>query len=164
MVKEERRLSVDNQPYARAMERLRELAYDNFVNQHSIIGSMEDLDHATLADVQAFFRTYYAPNNAVLVVAGDYDPDEARAWIEHYFADIPSQSPPSPVDASEPDREERREVFSTRWRACPPLRSHGKSAARHAGERRAANRGRPADRRTRLTPVSAAGETGTDSD
>jgi zinc protease len=111
VVKEERRLSVDNQPYARAMERLREIAYDNFANQHSIIGSMEDLDNATLEDVQAFFRTYYAPNNAILVVAGDYDPDEARRWIERYFADIPPQSPPPPVDVSEPDREERREVF-----------------------------------------------------
>ena len=54
VVKEERRLSVDNQPYARAMERLREIAYDNFANQHSIIGSMEDLDNSTLEDVQAF--------------------------------------------------------------------------------------------------------------
>lgn len=111
VVKEERRLSVDNQPYARAMELLRELAYDNFANQHSIIGSMEDLDRATLEDVQAFFRTYYAPNNAVLVVAGDYDPAEARAWIERYFGDIPLQAPPPSVEVSEPDREERREVF-----------------------------------------------------
>ncbi|MCS7209730.1 MAG: insulinase family protein [Fimbriimonadales bacterium] len=111
VVKEERRLSVDNQPYARAMERLREIAYDNFANQHSVIGSMEDLDNATLADVQAFFRTYYAPNNAILVVTGDYDAATARDWIEQYFADIPSQPAPPAVDVSEPDRDERREVF-----------------------------------------------------
>ncbi|GIV08803.1 MAG: peptidase M16 [Fimbriimonadales bacterium] len=111
VVKEERRLSVDNQPYARAMERLREIAYDNFANQHSIIGSMEDLDNATLDDVQAFFRTYYAPNNAILVVAGDYDESTAREWITRYFADIPSQPAPPRADVSEPDREQRREVF-----------------------------------------------------
>ncbi|GIV11039.1 MAG: zinc protease [Fimbriimonadales bacterium] len=111
VVKEERRLSVDNQPYARAMERLREIAYDNFANQHSIIGSMEDLDNATLDDVQAFFRTYYAPNNAILVVAGDYDEATVREWIERYFVEIPSQPAPPAVDVSEPDRPERREVF-----------------------------------------------------
>lgn len=111
VVKEERRLSVDNQPYARAMERLREIAYDNFANQHSIIGSMDDLDNATLEDVQEFFRTYYAPNNAILVVAGNYDASAVREWIEGYFAEIPSQPAPPAVDVSEPDREERREVF-----------------------------------------------------
>ncbi|MFQ3610624.1 MAG: pitrilysin family protein [Fimbriimonadales bacterium] len=111
VVKEERRLSVDNQPYARAMERLREIAYDNFANQHSIIGSMEDLDNATLEDVQAFFRTYYAPNNAVLVIAGDYDPRRALPEVRRLFADIPAQPAPEPVDLTEPDRDERREQF-----------------------------------------------------
>ncbi|MFN3689903.1 MAG: M16 family metallopeptidase [Fimbriimonadales bacterium] len=121
VVKEERRLSVDNQPYARALEHLREIAYDNFANQHSIIGSMEDLDNASLEDVQAFFRTYYAPNNAVLVVAGDYEEATARAWIERYFADIPSQPAPPPVDVSEPDREERRAVFHDPLASVPAV-------------------------------------------
>ncbi|MCS7273752.1 MAG: insulinase family protein [Fimbriimonadales bacterium] len=121
VVKEERRLSIDNQPYARALERLREIAYDNFANQHSVIGSMEDLDNATLEDVQAFFRTYYAPNNAVLVIAGDYEADTARAWIERYFADIPPQPAPPTVDVSEPDREERREVFVDTLASVPAL-------------------------------------------
>ncbi|MFN7162807.1 MAG: M16 family metallopeptidase, partial [Fimbriimonadales bacterium] len=121
VVKEERRLSVDNQPYARALERLREIAYDNFANQHSIIGSMDDLDNATLADVQAFFRTYYAPNNAILAVAGDYDEATAREWIERYFADIPSQPAPPAVDVSEPEREERREVFHDALASVPAV-------------------------------------------
>ncbi|MFN7016066.1 MAG: M16 family metallopeptidase [Fimbriimonadales bacterium] len=121
VVKEERRLSVDNQPYARALERLREIAYDNFANQHSIIGTMEDLDNASLADVQAFFRTYYAPNNAILVVAGDYEGATAREWIERYFADIPSQPAPPPVDVSEPDRQERREVFHDSLASVPAV-------------------------------------------
>ncbi len=121
VVKEERRLSVDNQPYARALERLREIAYDNFANQHSIIGSMDDLDNATLSDVQAFFRTYYAPNNAILAVAGDYDEATAREWIERYFADIPSQPAPPAVDVSEPEREERREVFHDALASVPAV-------------------------------------------
>ncbi|MFN4032292.1 MAG: M16 family metallopeptidase [Fimbriimonadales bacterium] len=121
VVKEERRLSIDNQPYARALERLREIAYDNFANQHSIIGSMDDLDNATLSDVQAFFRAYYAPNNAILAVAGDYDEATAREWIEQYFADIPAQPAPPAVDVSEPEREERREAFHDALASVPAV-------------------------------------------
>ncbi|GBC93522.1 putative zinc protease [bacterium HR15] len=121
VVKEERRLSTDNQPYARALERFRELAYDNFANQHSVIGSMEDLDNATLEDVQQFFRTYYAPNNAVLVIAGDYDLRRARPLVRQLFEDIPPQAPPPSVDLSEPDRAERREVFHDPLASVPAL-------------------------------------------
>jgi len=121
VVKEERRLSVDNQPYARAMERLREIAYDNFANQHSIIGSMEDLDNATLEDVQSFFRTHYAPNNAVLVIAGDYDPRRVMREVRDLFADIPAQPEPEPVDLTEPHREERREQFHDPLASVPAV-------------------------------------------
>ncbi len=121
VVKEERRLSVDNQPYARAMERLREIAYDNFANQHSIIGSMEDLDNATLEDVQEFFRTYYAPNNAVLVIAGEYDARRVLREVRDVFGDIPPQPAPEPVDLTEPDREERREVFHDPLASVPAV-------------------------------------------
>ena len=65
-VQEERRLRLDNQPYGKSQERFNELAYDNFAYQHSVIGSMEDLNAATVEDVASFFRTYYAPNNAVV--------------------------------------------------------------------------------------------------
>jgi zinc protease len=107
---------------------------------------MEDLDNATLEDVQAFFRTYYAPNNAILVVAGDYDPEEARAWIERYFADIPPQSPPPPVEVSEPDREERREAFLDTLAQVPAVAITWKIPPRGTMENDAlANRGRPAD-------------------
>jgi len=121
VVKEERRLSVDNQPYARAMERFREIAYDNFANQHSIIGSMEDLDNATLADVQEFFKIYYAPNNAVLVIAGDYDGRRVMREVRTYFEDIPPQPAPPPVDYSDPDREERREFFHDPLASVPSV-------------------------------------------
>jgi predicted Zn-dependent peptidase len=102
-VKEEKRLTYDNRPYSNAFLRLNELIYKNPANAHSTIGSMEDLDAATIEDVREFFRIYYAPNNAVLTVCGDFDPEEARALVEKYFGTIPSQPRPAPPDVSEPD-------------------------------------------------------------
>ena len=102
-VQEEKRLRYDNQPYVTAFLRMNELIFSNPANAHSTIGSMEDLDAATIDDVKEFFRIYYAPNNAVLTVVGDFDNDEARALVEKYFANIPSQPVPPPVDVSEPE-------------------------------------------------------------
>jgi zinc protease len=79
------------------------LIFKNPANAHSTIGSMEDLDAATIDDVKEFFRIYYAPNNAVLTVVGDFDNQEARALVEKYFGSIPRQSDPPPVDVSEPE-------------------------------------------------------------
>src|SRR5207248_2627383 len=72
-VKEEKRLNYDNRPYSNAFLRLNELIYRNPRNAHSTIGSMEDLDDATIEDVREFFRIYYAPNNAVIAIVGDFD-------------------------------------------------------------------------------------------
>ncbi|HEX3230848.1 MAG TPA: insulinase family protein [Pyrinomonadaceae bacterium] len=101
-VKEEKRLRYDNQPYVNGFLRLFEMSFKNPANSHSTIGSMEDLDAATVEDIQEFFRIYYAPNNAVLAVAGDLDQAETLALIEKYFATIPSQPEPPPVDVAEP--------------------------------------------------------------
>ncbi|HEU4795109.1 MAG TPA: insulinase family protein [Pyrinomonadaceae bacterium] len=101
-VQEEKRLRYDNQPYVNAFLLMNELIFTNPANAHSTIGSMEDLDAATIDDVREFFRIYYAPNNAVLSVVGDFDLAEARALIEKYFGSIPSQPLPPPVDVSEP--------------------------------------------------------------
>jgi zinc protease len=76
-VQEERRQGIDNQPYGRASLDLDNLSYDNFAYKHSTIGSMTDLNAATIEDVKDFFRIYYAPNNAVLTLVGDFNPDEA---------------------------------------------------------------------------------------
>lgn len=112
VVKEERRLAVDNKPYAPARERLREIAYDSFANQHSIIGSMEDIDRASLSEFQEFFRTYYAPNNALLVVAGSFDPRDALKLIEELFGGASRRPDPRPPDVNEPNRSaERRETI-----------------------------------------------------
>src|SRR5215469_8560556 len=80
-VKEEKRLRYDNQPYVNGFLRLFEMSFKNPANAHSTIGSMEDLDAATVDDIREFFRIYYAPNNAVLSIAGDFDDQEIRHLI-----------------------------------------------------------------------------------
>ncbi len=99
-VKEERRLRVDNQPYSKAIWEGTLLAFDSkncFGYGHSLIGSMAELDAAKVEDVQAFFKMYYAPNNVTLTVVGDFNPAEARKFIEEYFGGIPRQPAPPPV-------------------------------------------------------------------
>ncbi|HWC72656.1 MAG TPA: pitrilysin family protein [Gemmatimonadales bacterium] len=96
-VKEERRLRVDNQPYAAAFSDGLTWPFDSascFPYAHTVIGSMADLDAAKLPDVQAFFDTYYAPNNATLVVVGDFSPGELRHLVNQDFAGVPSHPTP----------------------------------------------------------------------
>jgi len=90
VVKNEKRWSYDNRPYGSWQEKLQAHLYpSDHPYHHSTIGSMEDLDAASLDDVKAFFQTYYAPNNAVLSVVGDVDTDAVRASVERYFGAIP---------------------------------------------------------------------------
>ena len=107
-VKEEKRLRYDNQPYGQIFDLINEMVYKNFANSHSTIGSMEHLDDATVEDVQEFFRIYYAPNNAVLVLSGAFETSEAKSLIEKYFGTIPNQPLPPELDVAEP-----REVAQT---------------------------------------------------
>ncbi len=107
-VQEERRLRVDNQPYGKSTEELDSMAYDNFPYHHSVIGSMDDLNAASIDDVKSFFRIYYAPNNVVMVLAGDLDPKETIAKVKKYFGDIPRQPAPPPVDMTEPEHDKER--------------------------------------------------------
>ena len=90
VVKNERRQSYDNQPYGRVSEIFSAAMYPK---EHPyswpVIGSMTDLTAASEEDVKAFFRLYYAPNNATLAVVGDFDPKQAKAWIQKYFTDLP---------------------------------------------------------------------------
>jgi len=106
VVKNERRWRVDNQPYGDWDERIQALMYPpDHPYHHSVIGSMEDLDAASLEDVQQFFRTYYAPNNAVLSLVGDIDVQRARTLVERYFGSIPrgADIPPIPGRTDLPD-------------------------------------------------------------
>ena len=121
-VEEERRQRVDNQPYGKTGEVLENLAYDNFAYKHSTIGSMTDLDAASLGDVAQFFKIYYAPNNAVLALVGDFKSSEALDKIKKYFEDIPQQPAPPAVDMTEPPQTaERRTVIEDSFARLPRL-------------------------------------------
>ena len=104
VVKNEKRSSYDNRPYGQWLHKLQEHLFPpEHPYHHPAIGSMEDLDAASLEDVAAFFRTYYAPNNAVLAIAGDADPAQAQAWVERYFGEIaPNRTIPPLGDLSLP--------------------------------------------------------------
>lgn len=100
-VKEERRLRVDNQPYGKSFLRFTTMPYDSatcFGYAHPVIGSMEDLNAAGVEDVQSFFDTYYAPNNATLTVSGDFDPAEVKELTRRYFGGIERSEPPAEVE------------------------------------------------------------------
>jgi zinc protease len=94
IVKNERRQGVDNQPYGRSDEIIKAAEYPR-TNPYSwpVIGSMADLSAAAVEDVKAFFRLYYAPNNAVLAITGDFDPVTTKAWIAKYFSGVPRGKP-----------------------------------------------------------------------
>jgi zinc protease len=98
VVKNERRWRVDNQPYGDWDERIQTMIYPpDHPYHHSVIGSMEDLDAASLEDVETFFSTYYRPNNAVLTLCGDFEEDRALALVERWFGDIPAGPAVPPV-------------------------------------------------------------------
>jgi zinc protease len=107
-VQEERRLGLDNQPYGKSGEIQQELIYDNFAYKHTTIGSMEDLNAASVDDVAAFFKMYYAPNNAVLTIVGDFKTANALAKVRRYFESIPRQPDPPAVDMTEPQQKAER--------------------------------------------------------
>ncbi|AXI79800.1 M16 family metallopeptidase [Peterkaempfera bronchialis] len=104
VVKNERRQRYDNVPYGTAFEKLTAMSFpEGHPYHHTPIGSMADLDAADLEDARAFFSTYYAPNNAVLSVVGDIDPEETLRWVEKYFGTIPAHDgKPEPRDGSLP--------------------------------------------------------------
>lgn len=111
VVEEERRVRVDNQPYGSIEEDLRAAAFTVHGYHHTPIGSIADLNNATLADVRAFHDTYYKPNNATLVIVGDFNSEQAVAWTKQYFGGIPASVGPIPRhDTAEPSQTEQRTV------------------------------------------------------
>ena len=155
VVKNERRQRYDNVPYGTAFERMTALVYpEGHPYHHTPIGSMADLDAATLEDARAFFRTNYAPNNAVLAVVGDIDPEQTLAWVEKYFGSIPSHDGKVPPrDGTLPDiigEEVRVEIREE----VPAPGADGRlpdAAGRHARVRRR-RRGAHRPRRRRCRP------------
>jgi zinc protease len=123
VVKNEVRVNVLNQPYGGfPWLDMPQIANTNWYNAHNFYGDLEDLDAATLADVQSFFKQYYAPNNAVLVVVGDYEPAKTKAWIQKYFANIPRVELAAKPDITEPRQTaEKRQSKEDRLAQRPAL-------------------------------------------
>ncbi|MGH9308470.1 MAG: M16 family metallopeptidase [Vicinamibacterales bacterium] len=117
VVKEERRMRVENQPYGRLNEIVYDHAFTVHPYKHPTIGSMKDLEAASIEDVREFFRTYYVPNNATLVLVGDFDTKEAKALVEQYLGRIPKSSKPVPRDIPKepPQTKERRVTVEENW-------------------------------------------------
>lgn len=119
VVKNEKRQSVDNAPYGHTWGVILENLYpDDHPYSWPVIGSLADLDAATLEDVRTFYRRWYTPNNTTLVIAGDFDPDQARAWIQRYFGEIPrgpeaATPQPRPAVLSETRRLMHEDRFAT---------------------------------------------------
>jgi predicted Zn-dependent peptidase len=109
IVAEERRMRVDDVPRSKLNEEVEAVAFDSHPYGQPVIGWMTDIQHIPLASCKDFFRTYYAPNNAVLCLAGDFDPATARGLIRKAFSDIPAQTPPAAVlESEDPQSGERR--------------------------------------------------------
>lgn len=110
VVKEERRLRVENPPYGNLLEEVLRNTYLRYPYKHSPIGSAEDLDRATLADVRAFHSLYYVPNNATLILVGDFETAEAFRLAERHFGSIPRGRRVPRVRITEPEQKQRREA------------------------------------------------------
>ena len=117
VVKEERRLRVDNQPYGRLNEILFDRAFTTHPYKHPTIGSMKDLEAASLQDVRDFHDTYYVPENAVVTVVGDFNTAQAMALVRQYFGRVPKAARPVPRDIpKEPvQTQERRATIQEEW-------------------------------------------------
>ena len=126
-VKEERRLRVDNPPYTRVFYEETYAAFDSttcFAYAHSVIGSMADLDAARTPDVKQFFDLYYAPNNATLVVSGDFQPAEAKRLVEQYFGAIERGPAAPPVQCEQPFNTGQRRKHVVDAKANLPAVAH----------------------------------------
>ena len=117
VVKEERRMRVENQPYGRLNEIIYDQAFTIHPYKHPTIGSMHDLEAASVDDVRDFFRTYYVPENATLVLVGDFDTKEAAGLVSQYLGRVPKASRPVPRDIPKepPQTRERRVQLEESW-------------------------------------------------
>ena len=117
VVKEERRMRVDNQPYGRLNEIIYDQAFTTHPYKHSTIGSMEDLEAASIDDVRDFYSTYYVPSNATLVLVGDFETAQAKQLVEQYFGRVPKaeRAVPRDIPQEPPHTKERSVRLETPW-------------------------------------------------
>jgi zinc protease len=135
VVKNEKRQSYDNQPYGHTFTVISENLYPKDHPYHwQVIGSLADLDAATLADVKDFYRRWYVPNNVTLVIAGDFDTAQARKWVDKYFGEFPRGAAVPPLPARPPVLPATKKLFhednfaqlpelTMVWPAMPALHS-----------------------------------------
>jgi len=117
VVKEERRMRIENQPYGRLQEIIADQTFTVHPYKHPVIGSMKDLDAASVEDVREFFQTYYVPNNATVVLVGDFDAKEALAMVTQYLGRVPKSDKPVPREIpKEPvQTKEKRVTLHDEW-------------------------------------------------
>jgi len=117
VVKEERRMRVENQPYGRLQEIIADQAFTVHPYKHPVIGSMKDLEAASIDDVRDFFHTYYVPNNATAVIVGDFDTRDALGFVEQYLGRVPSAERPVPreIPKEPPQTREKRVTLHEEW-------------------------------------------------
>jgi zinc protease len=117
VVKEERRMRIENQPYGRLSEIIYDHSFTVHPYKHPTIGSMADLEAASIADVRDFHRTYYVPENATVTVVGDFDAAQALQLVTQYFGRVPKAARPVPRDipTEPPQTRERRVVVEEAW-------------------------------------------------
>ncbi|MGZ4778235.1 MAG: M16 family metallopeptidase [Thermoanaerobaculia bacterium] len=132
VVKNEVRVNVLNRPYGGfPWLQMPQQANQNWYNAHNFYGDLTDLDAATLEDARSFFKTYYAPNNAVLAVVGDFDEASAKDWIRKYFGGIAAQQQPAPADVTEPRQEQEKHASLTDEKATRPALAIAYHAPEH---------------------------------
>ena len=117
VVKEERRMRIESQPYGRLQEIIADQAFTTHPYKHPVIGSMKDLEAASIEDVREFFQTYYVPNNATAVLVGDFDSKEALALVTQYLGRVPKSEKPVPRDIPKEPKQtkERRVTIREEW-------------------------------------------------
>src|SRR5687767_8264855 len=117
VVQEERRMRIENQPYGRLNEILFDQAFTVHPYKHPVIGSMLDLESATIDDVREFYRTFYVPANCTVVIAGDFDKDQAVELVNQYLGRVPGAEKPVPRDIPQepPQSKEKRVVVEEAW-------------------------------------------------
>jgi zinc protease len=117
VVKEERRMRLENQPYGRLQEIIADQAFTVHPYKHPVIGSMKDLDAASVDDVRDFWRTYYVPNNATAVLVGDFDRNDAMGLVNQYLGRVPRSDKPVPRDIPKepPQTKEKRVTLKDEW-------------------------------------------------
>src|SRR5687767_8169295 len=117
VVKEERRMRIENQPYGRLQEIIADHTFTVHPYKHPVIGSMKDLEAASVDDVREFFQTYYVPNNATAVLVGDFDSKEALGLVTQYLGRVPKSDRPVPRDIPKepPQTKERRFTINEEW-------------------------------------------------